>query len=120
MPLLGALLGAPQGSLVLDPPSPKGSLEGGSEGGAGEPHASSVLAGAAAGAPHGSLSGLDASPNGSELSTTEEALVPSPQGSPPFVSTCGSDGASQGSEPVAGGEVAGAPHASALPWVWFT
>lgn len=48
MPLLGALLGAPQGSLVLDPLSPKGSLEGESAGGADEPHASSGLAGAAA------------------------------------------------------------------------
>ncbi len=50
VPLLGALLGAPQGSPFLDAPSPKGSLDGEeSEGGAAEPHASSVLtAGAAA------------------------------------------------------------------------
>lgn len=48
VPLLGALLGAPHGSLVLDAPSPKGSLEGESEGGAGDPQASSALAGAAA------------------------------------------------------------------------
>ena len=49
VPLLGALLGAPQGSLFLDAPSPKGSLDGEkSEGGAGDPHASSVLTGAAA------------------------------------------------------------------------
>lgn len=49
VPLLGALLGAPQGSLFLDAPSPKGSLDGvESEGGAGEPHASSALTGAAA------------------------------------------------------------------------
>lgn len=48
MPLLGALLGAPHGSLALDAPSPKGSLVGESAGGAGEPHASSALAGAAA------------------------------------------------------------------------
>lgn len=48
VPLLGALLGAPQGSSFLDP-SPKGSLDGkDSEGGAGEPHAASVLTGAAA------------------------------------------------------------------------
>lgn len=48
MPLLVALLGAPQGLLVLDAPSPKGSLSGEvSEGGAGEPQASSVLSGAA-------------------------------------------------------------------------
>lgn len=46
---LVALLGAPQGSLALDAPSPKGSLDGEvSAGGAGEPHASSALAGAAA------------------------------------------------------------------------
>lgn len=49
VPLLVALLGAPQGSLVLDAPSPKGSLDGEvSEGGAGEPQASSVPSGAAA------------------------------------------------------------------------
>lgn len=49
MASLVALLGAPQGSLALDAPSPKGSLDGEvSAGGAGEPHASSVLAGAAA------------------------------------------------------------------------
>lgn len=49
VPLLGALLGAPQGSPFLDAPSPKGSLDGEeSEGGAGEPHASFVLTGAAA------------------------------------------------------------------------
>lgn len=51
VPLLDALLGAPQGSLlaalVLDDPSPNGSSQG-AEGGAGEPHASSVLAGAEA------------------------------------------------------------------------
>lgn len=48
VPLLGALLGAPQGSPFLDP-SPKGSLDGEeSEGGAAEPHTSSVLTGAAA------------------------------------------------------------------------
>ncbi len=49
VPLLGALLGVPQGSPFLDVPSPKGSLDGeDSEGGAGEPHASSELTGAAA------------------------------------------------------------------------
>ena len=43
------LLGAPQGSLFLDAPSPKGSLDREeSKGGAGEPHASSVLTRAAA------------------------------------------------------------------------
>lgn len=42
------LLGVPQGSPFLDP-SPKGSLDGEvSEGGAGEPHASSVFTGAEA------------------------------------------------------------------------
>lgn len=47
--LLVASLGAPQGSLVLDAPSPKGSLGGEeSEGAAGAPQASSVLAGAEA------------------------------------------------------------------------
>lgn len=47
--LLVALLGAPQGSLALAAPSPKGSPDvEESEGGAGEPHASSVLAGAEA------------------------------------------------------------------------
>lgn len=67
VPLLETLLGAPHGSPFLDAPSPKGSLDGEeSEGGAGEPHASSVLPGAAAGAPHGSLSSLDPSPNASE------------------------------------------------------
>lgn len=49
VPLLGASLGAPQGSPFLEAPSPKGSLDGEeSEGGAGEPHASSVLTGAEA------------------------------------------------------------------------
>lgn len=49
VPLLGALLGAPQGSLLLDAPSPNGSPKvEESEGGAGVPHASSVLAGAVA------------------------------------------------------------------------
>lgn len=49
VPLLVTLLGAPQGSLVFDAPSPKGSLDGEvSEGAAGEPQASSVLSGAAA------------------------------------------------------------------------
>ena len=44
-----ALLGAPQGSLVLDFPSPNGSPDGEeSEGWAGAPHASSVLTGAEA------------------------------------------------------------------------
>lgn len=43
VPLLGVLLGAPQGSPFLDT-SPKGSLDGEeSEGGASEPHASSVF-----------------------------------------------------------------------------
>lgn len=43
------MLGAPQGSPFLDAPSPKGSLDGEvSGGGAGDPHASSVLTGAAA------------------------------------------------------------------------
>ena len=45
--LLVALLDLPQGSLALGAPSPKGSLAGEeAEGGAGDPHASSVLAGA--------------------------------------------------------------------------
>lgn len=49
VPLLGSLLDAPQGSPFLDAPSPKGSLDGEeSDGGAGEPHASSVPTGAAA------------------------------------------------------------------------
>lgn len=49
VPLVVALVGAPQGSLVLDAPSPNGSLDGEeTEGGAGDPHASSVLSGAAA------------------------------------------------------------------------
>lgn len=48
VPLLGALLSAPHGSSFFDP-SPKGSLDGEeAEGGAGEPHASSVLTGAEA------------------------------------------------------------------------
>lgn len=99
MPLPLVLLDAPQGSLDLDAPSPKGLLDGEeSKGGAGSPHASSVLAGAKAGGPHGSLSALDASPNGSELLIGEEALAVVPQGS----------------DPVAGGEVAGAPHAAVL------
>ena len=46
---LDALLGAPQGSLFLEAPSPKGSLDAEeSMGGAGDPHASSVLIVAAA------------------------------------------------------------------------
>lgn len=49
VPLLGVLLGAPQGSPFLEAPSPKGSLDGEeSEGAAGAPHASSVPPGAAA------------------------------------------------------------------------
>lgn len=49
MPLPLVLLDAPQGSLDLNAPSPKGSLDGEeSKGGAGAPHASSVLAGAKA------------------------------------------------------------------------
>lgn len=49
VPLPLVLLDAPQGSLDLDAPSPKGSLDGEeSKGGAGSPHASSVLAGAKA------------------------------------------------------------------------
>lgn len=46
--MLGALLSAPHGSSFFDP-SPKGSLDGEeAEGGAVEPHASSVLTGAEA------------------------------------------------------------------------
>lgn len=49
MPSPLALLGAPQGSLVLDAPSPNGSPDGEEpDGGAGVPHASSVLTGAEA------------------------------------------------------------------------
>lgn len=49
VPLLGVLLGAPQGSPFLEAPSPKGSLNGEeSEGAAGAPHASSVPPGAVA------------------------------------------------------------------------
>ena len=46
--MLGASLGAPQGSPFLEAPSPKGSLDAESKGGAGEPHALSVPAGAEA------------------------------------------------------------------------
>lgn len=104
------LLGVPQGSLLLDAPSPKGSADGEeSAGGAGAPQASSALTGAEAGAPHGSLSVWDASPNGSELFTGDVALAPFPQ-----ASALGADGASQGSALLAGGELAVAPHVSML------